>query len=298
MFRPNLHLEVWRAVNEPQKRQHLTRLLGEIEGAGIVYGASVRQVDLLHGLLAGLGFNVGKHHGRMPTKQRQESEDRFLAGELHAIVATNTIGARADKPDVRFVIHYAMPGSLDSYYEEAGRAGRDGKPARCALLYKLEDRRTPLLVLEGQYPRSDEIQSVCHALERSGLDGGAMPIGALKEATPAVTDTTLRVVLQLLKKLGVIREQRGGRIVLLKPGLSCGALDELLNRYKEQHAVDHERLNKMVEYGQSARCRWKFLLEYFGETVEWDRCEHCDNCRSLGEDRTVSASAHSEAADG
>jgi ATP-dependent DNA helicase RecQ len=297
VFRPNLHLEVWRTVNEPQKRQHLARLLQEIEGTGIVYAATVRQVDLLYDLLVGLGFKAGKYHGRMPPKQRHDTQERFMAGDIHAIVATNAFGMGIDKPDIRFVIHYAMPGSLEAYYQEAGRGGRDGQPARCALFFQLEDRRTQLYFLGGRYPRSEDVRAVYDALSRLEEGGAEVTITALKAAAADVADGKVRVVLQLLKDLGVAKEQRGGKLSLIKRHLSGGALDELATRYRERHAADHEKLNKMMEYGQSARCRWKLLLEYFGERVEWERCDVCDTCRHPLEEQIAPPGEQSEAAD-
>jgi RecQ family ATP-dependent DNA helicase len=142
IYRPNLHFEVKRVTNELEKHEELVRVLREHEGTGIIYCATVKTVEALTAWLKDFDFNVEKYHGRMKASDRKENQEAFMAGELKAIVATNAFGMGIDKPDIRFVVHYQMPGSLEAYYQEAGRAGRDGESALCSLFYQLEDRRT------------------------------------------------------------------------------------------------------------------------------------------------------------
>jgi ATP-dependent DNA helicase RecQ len=151
IYRDNLRLESVNAANDDDKRRRLVELLGEIDGTGIVYAATIKQVEAAHADLAAAGFNVAKYHGKLGPRARRDNQERFMSGDLKAIVATNAFGMGIDKADIRFVIHYAFPGSLEAYYQEAGRAGRDGEPARCILLFNIQDRRTHKYFIGGSF---------------------------------------------------------------------------------------------------------------------------------------------------
>jgi ATP-dependent DNA helicase RecQ len=150
IFRENLHLESVNAVDDDDKRRRVVELMHELDGSGIIYAATIKQVEAAHADLTAAGFNVAKYHGKLGPRERRDNQDRFMAGDLKAIVATNAFGMGIDKADIRFVIHYAFPGSLEAYYQEAGRAGRDGEPARCILLFNIADRRTHKYFIGGR----------------------------------------------------------------------------------------------------------------------------------------------------
>ncbi len=278
IYRENLRFEVIPCRDEAAKRTHLARLIGEIEGTGIVYTSTIRDCEELTKHLEELGFKVARYNGRLGARERKATQDRFMAGELDAIVATNAFGMGIDKPDIRFVIHYNLPGSLESYYQEAGRAGRDGEPSRCVLLHLPEDRNTQIFFLNGRYPKREHFDAVYRALER--LKAGEHPVTAqaVHERARDVALSKVRVVLATMKDLEMVDEPEAGQVRLRRSGLSAEELDEMTRHYERRAEIDRDRLRRMVLYAQSALCRWKLIADYFGVELIEPRCGHCDSC--------------------
>src|SRR6185369_11975037 len=275
IYRPNLHFEVKRVTNEREKHEALIRILNEHEGTGIIYATTVKTVEALTEWLKAFDFKIEKYHGRMNAGDRKRNQEAFMNGELKAIVATNAFGMGIDKPDIRFVVHYQMPGSLEAYYQESGRAGRDGEPATCSLFYQLEDRRTHQFFLGGKHPKFDDILAVYQA-----FNGAETPVAlsVLQENANTVSDGKVRVVLSLLKDMKVVKELRGSQFRLLCVDVSQRELEVLARMSEEKVEKDKEKLERMMQYGQSATCRWRLLHDYFGEAMEAERCGDCDNC--------------------
>jgi ATP-dependent DNA helicase RecQ len=143
VYRPNLYFEVVQTTNAVEKNKALLEVVRS-GGAGIVYCATVRAAKAVHAWLAGQGVKAELYHGRLGGRERTERQEAFMSGAARTMVATNAFGMGIDRPDIRYVVHYQLPGSLEAYYQEAGRAGRDGKEARCTLLYDHDDRRVQL----------------------------------------------------------------------------------------------------------------------------------------------------------
>jgi len=277
MYRPNLHYSVIQVTRESEKLARAVELVRDAEGAGLVYTATVKAAEEVHAALVAAGVASGLYHGKMGAAKRHEAQDAFMDDELRVMVATNAFGLGIDKPDTRFVLHYQMPGGLDAYYQESGRAGRDGGDARCLLLFMHADKAVQQFFMAGKYPSREDLASLYVALLRERGEGGPWTLERLQEALDR-PKAKLQVALRLLRHQRVVRQHRDGRLELTRAGLDDKALETLLSGYREKRETDRAMLERMVFYGQTGQCRWKVLLEPFGEAEGFGSCGHCDNC--------------------
>ena len=221
--RPNLHWHVLAARNDGEKDGLLLRLLGPRrrgggEGSAIVYATTRKSVDAISHFLNRHGIRAGGYHAGIGAGPRKRLQEEFITGRLRTIVATNAFGMGIDKPDVRLVIHYNTPSTLEDYYQEGGRAGRDGKPADCVLLHAYADRFTHEFLLEQGHPDRQTVEGVAKLLRLAAAgDGRSEPIAdlhgpTLRQATRLAGGAKrLEAVLRLLAKNGAIEADGSAR---------------------------------------------------------------------------------------
>jgi ATP-dependent DNA helicase RecQ len=272
--RDNLVFEVKNTLNEEAKQRSLLEVIEECEGVGLVYVSTVKAADAVSEWLKAQGVSAAAYHGKLPAKVREVVQDDFMADKYKVIVATKAFGMGIDKADVRFVVHYQFPDSVESYYQEAGRAGRDGKDSRIVLLYQLEDKRVQSFFLGGKYPGRAEVSKFLSALAEAEAAGVPLKLTELAKEDN-VPLKKLSVVANYLESAGLIKKGRG--IKVLNKFDSDEQLTQFLDAYEERHQTDRQRLEQIMHYAQTMQCRVAFLQNYFGE-AETTNCGRCDNC--------------------
>ncbi len=285
--RPNLALTITAVDNAQQKDERLRAVISA-HRTGIVYCATRKKVESVSETLASWGVKCVAYHGGMSDKEREAAQEIFIRREANVAVATNAFGMGIDRADVRFVIHYEIPGSVEAYYQEAGRAGRDGESAVCELLFNYADTRTQEFFIEGANPTAAVIRSIYQYL-LSEADRDYEVHRTLEDmADNADVKNSMAVgsALTVLARAGYIerfdipgKRMRGTR--LLKPDVLTRqlALDE--EAIEEKDRRDREKLKSMVELCYARTCRQRWILGYFGEH-NGGNCGSCDMCREDG----------------
>jgi len=282
--RPNLTFTVTHVRGGEEKCEraaHAVRTLG----TGIVYCATRKNVEHVVAALSGAGHDVVGYHGGMTDEQRTLAQEQFMQRRVPVAVATNAFGMGVDRADVRFVIHFDIPGSVEAYYQEAGRAGRDGEPAWCELLYNYADVRTQQFFIEGANPGREVFASVYEALcavcARGPVELSITEIAAL--AGQPRNSMAVGTALNQLERAGFIERNYapGSRVYttqLRRPVMPFEELPVDYEYLEEKRARDERKLAMMLKYVDHKGCRHHFVLAYFGDTQAPRRCAACDNC--------------------
>jgi ATP-dependent DNA helicase RecQ len=210
--RPNLRFHVKRVDGEKDKIDAIVTLLKKGLRRGIIYAATRKNVEAITLALRSNGYKAGSYHAGMEMESRKAVQDLFMEGTLPVVVATNAFGMGIDKADLRFVVHYDVPGSLEAYYQEVGRAGRDGKPATCLLLFNYADTFTQEFFIDGSYPPQDMVERAYEVLCDIGTDEIEMTQKALAERLGRSKSNEMAVssCLKILEKAGYIERGSEG----------------------------------------------------------------------------------------
>jgi ATP-dependent DNA helicase RecQ len=273
--RPNIELDVRRAVDEDDQRRAVVELVAETPGTGIVYAATRRAVDELADLLVEGGVNAASYHAGLRASLRKERQQAFMADRCRVIVATTAFGMGIDKPDVRFVVHANVADSLDAYYQEIGRAGRDGEQAKAVLFYRPEDLSLRRFLSASSPPDRRTLHAVLRAV------GESAPTRAELLERLDLSQRAATRALTALHDAGVVElAKRSGRIRLSSAFTdTAAALEAVELEAEHRRRLDRTRVDMMRLYAETSSCRRQLLLGYFGEQVE-PPCRACDNCRA------------------
>ncbi|HEU5423910.1 MAG TPA: RecQ family ATP-dependent DNA helicase [Nitrolancea sp.] len=293
--RPNLFFEVLRVEREGEDRDILRRMFGEVaqdypkpcraelveamQGSGIIYTRTTAAAEETAAWLNQWGIASDYYHGQRCNGERAEVQDRFMRGELRVICATNAFGLGVDKPDVRFVVHRDVPASVESYYQESGRAGRDGGFARCTLIYRPGDLSRAAFLAAGSHITEEKVRALRDALR--GHRGIGLP---RLERESGLNDRVLGDLVAALEHAGVLRE-RNGRIALARADIDVAGVTEQIEQRRESY--EQSRVEMMRRYAELADCRRVYLLNYFGEEPGFERCDRCDNELLQGADAWI-----------
>ena len=362
--RSNLALSVETPNGNHEKDERLVDFLSQTDGAGIIYASTRKNCEHLVELLSDkLSRPFAFYHGGLQPEQRREVQEKFMSGEVPVIVATNAFGMGIDKADLRFVIHYNLPGSIEAYYQEAGRAGRDGEPSECLLLFSFQDKFIHEFFIDNSYPSREAIREVYEFLRKIPSDPIEMTLQDIKEELGLQIGTTgIATCENLLEKAGAIerldsknnaagiridsdmrtlvdllpRDAKTRRhvlrgleklvgdfrseVVLFQPQWLADKLEMKWNAVKSsireickleqvsyvppfrgkaihmrtrdkrfamldidfgelerRKKAEAEKLQSVIRFGTSRRCRQLEILEYFGDP-DRRRCNKCDNC--------------------
>jgi ATP-dependent DNA helicase RecQ len=327
--RPNLTIDVVHTEKEREKVARIKRLAKTHDGSGIVYASTRKAVEQVALQLQGHGLTVSAYHAGMGDAARVKAQEDFMTGRTQMIVATNAFGMGIDKPDIRFVAHYQMPGSIEAYYQEIGRAGRDGLPSSCVLLFNYADKNTHDFFIEGSYPSAEIIRDVYNALVSTGLKRIELSASEIAKRAGARNEMAVQSALYLLERAGHLQrvaaaagwrpadrppwaantgtagvspalatqhsarsnQSRRARAIVMLDTTPATKLRVTPGDVARRAALERRKLREMIEFCYTEYCYRAAILDYFGDRHHARQCGACGNCTPHSAARTPLAGA-------
>lgn len=272
MDRPNIRLSVIPVAGATQKLDTLTHLLPMLKGSGLIYCATRENTELAAEYLQMHGIKTVAYHAGIDAHEKRQIQHDFIADKYPVITATNALGMGIDKSNLRFIIHLDFPGSITAYYQEVGRAGRDGLPADGILLYDPADSKIQQYFIDSAQPDLVEFQ---HVLSTVAAASSYLNLNALRRIT-GLHPTKLNVIIaELVEQQFLTKTTRRGLQIYQHTGKS-GHSD--LSRYAIQRSTKYQELESIQRYAESQQCLMLLLRQALGDKAS-NSCQRCSNCR-------------------
>jgi len=283
--RPNLYISVKKITRRQEKQIALQDFFKGRQGSGIIYTATRKESEYVAlWVRERLGISAAYYHAGMLPAERAGVQDAFIREKVRVVVATNAFGMGIDKANIRYVIHYNLPATLEAYYQEIGRAGRDGQPAQCLLLFSLKDRKLQEWIIDNDAVTREDLASFWRLCARCS-DGGRAVVPLVGLEGIGLPETKQRLVVSMLERLQALKLiDRDGDYLYLEPGArrpGPAAVRAALQEVKKRQAYRKDKLSAMMNWANTTRCRRKLLLDYFGEKPEGLAEPCCDNCLAV-----------------
>ena len=278
-YRDNLQLSV-RNVPGSIKMAAAGKLIRRLSRPGIVYCATTKAVDEIFGALKRAGIPVARYHGRMTKTERVRAQKKFVQRRGRMVmVATSAFGMGIDKPNIRYIMHYQVPGSVEQYVQEIGRAGRDGRPARCVLLFDEADLDIQKRLAAKSHVNANQLEALGDAIIAWAEDGRDFKVEDVALSAQVVT-TACRALCNQIEEAGLL-ERNSDRSLRAKVDIETlrSGIAELAQQFAVVQREDLRRINRIAEYALAKECRSVYMRKWFGEESP-PECGRCDNCRA------------------